>query len=416
MDQPVTPPDQQILKETDQCVLCGLCLPHCPTYHLTRNEAESPRGRISLMQALARGQLQADAELKGHLDRCLVCRSCERVCPSQVPYGKLIDEARALFAPGAAQSSSRSVPLQQLLDSVADKQGRLRQVAKGLRLYQRSGAQWLARQSGLLRGLKLDGLEQALPNVPEPLNLKSYYPPQGEKRADVALFTGCIGEMMDDGTLPSAIKLLNILGYGVQIPVSQGCCGSLHQHNGEPEQAKSLAHINVTAFNGLEVEAVIGTGSGCTAQLREYAARYGEENGFKVAVYDICDFLATIEWPEQICFRPLKQRIAIHEPCASRNLLNGMASVQKLLAMIPELVARPLANNNRCCGAAGSYMVTQPALADALRREKLSAITAASADAVVSTNIGCALHIQAGRPGLELHHPIALLLQQITSV
>jgi len=366
------------------------------------------------MQAVARGQLEPDERLKGHLDRCLVCRSCEKVCPSQVPYGALIDEARSLFAPGQLFARERPSALQKLLDAVADKQGRLRTLARGVRIYQKSGMQWLARQSGLLRGLKLDGLEQILPEVPEQQQLRDYYPAERVTRGNVALFTGCIGEVMDDGTLSAAIRLLNRLGYGVHVPESQGCCGSLHQHSGEPGVAARLARLNRTAFSGLKIEAVIGTGSGCSAHLQEYAVRYGEAGGLEVAVFDICDFLATIDWQQAPNLKPLNRTVAVHEPCSSRNLMHGIESVFALLNKIPELQSRPLVTQQSCCGAAGSYMVTQPELAGELRSNTLAAIDSAAADMVVTTNIGCALHIEMGlAQPIELIHPVVLLERQL---
>ena len=397
-------------KETDQCVLCGLCIPHCPTYHLTQNEADSPRGRISLIQALGNGKLLADEHLRRHLDRCLVCRNCEKVCPSRVPYGELIDSARSYLDSTDQHHPPHETTLAQLLDTVVEK-SRLKKTAKAIRLYQQSGAQWLARKSGILKGLNLDGLEQLLPNVPDNSPLLPLYPAAGKKVGSVALFTGCIGEVMDSGVIPASVNLLTRIGFDVLIPQEQVCCGSLHHHNGKMEGAKQLANKNSSVFSTLKLDAVIGTASGCSAHLHEYADHYGEESSLP-AIYDICDFLAAIEWPDHLKFKSLEKRIALHEPCSSRNQLNAMKSVEQLLSKIPGAEFDYLENNQRCCGAAGSYMVTQPEFASSLRSEKQQAIKKLDCDLLLTTNIGCSLHMQAGLDEkYEIKHPIEIIDQ-----
>lgn len=422
------PPLNAPLQETDLCVLCGMCLPYCPTFGLTADEGESPRGRLSLMQAFARGQLEPDAALLGHLDRCLVCRACERACPSGVPYGKLIDEARALLGPGQLAGREHPAALRHLLEAVTDKPGRLRPLAKNLRLYQKSGAQWLARHSGLLKGLQLDGLEAMLPAVPAPQLFEGYYPStharhgEGqfgdgqrgkEQHGELALFTGCLSEILDVEVLQATIRLLNRLGYAVHVPPDQGCCGALHQHNGDPVTARTLAEQNRTAFAPLRVEAVIGTASGCTAQLFGYAQQWGEDSALPAPVQDITAFLAAIDWPDTVAVRPLQARVAVHEPCSSRNVLRDAGASARLLARIPGLEQTALPSQAQCCGAAGSYLITQPDNARALRQPLLDALDRQPADILVSHNLGCALHLANGLEGVRVVHPVVLLAEQV---
>lgn len=392
--------------------MCGLCLPHCPTYGLAKTEAESPRGRIALMQALASNQLVAEPSLTAHLDSCLVCRACERMCPSLVPYGRLIDTTRTLLKTQGKQSLPTM--LKQLLDTVADR-SRLQKLSQALRLYQKSGIQWLARKSGLLKELNLTEVEGFL-GPPSPVGeLASYSPPATDHRGDVALFTGCIGKLIDGATLQTSVSLLNRLGYGVYVPREQGCCGSLHQHNGEMGKARSLALTNTRAFEGLRIEAIIGTLSGCTAQLAEYPELHGEESRLSAPVFDICDFLAGIEWPQDVRIRPLPKRIAIHEPCTVTNVLKRPGMIRRALERIPniELVDLP---DTQCCGAAGSYMITQKRNAHTLRDQKLESLRQTSAEIVVSTNAGCARHLAGGMKeaglDIEIIHPIELLARQ----
>ncbi|MGM0595382.1 MAG: (Fe-S)-binding protein, partial [Pseudomonadota bacterium] len=282
------PHSPDILQLADRCVMCGLCLPHCPTYRLLRNEADSPRGRIALMQAAAHGELGEETSLGLHLDRCLACRACERMCPSKVEYGRLIDASREQRPPTRPQSLVR------LLEGVRDRE-KLRTTASALRSYQRSGLQWLARKSGLLKGLNLDALEQRLPPIPEQKPLQRHYPARGVERGRVGLFVGCIGTVMEGELHRATITLLTTLGYAVHLPPAQGCCGSLHQHNGESATAATLAEANIEAFADLGLEAIVSTASGCAAQLFEYAGLYGAP--LPAPIFEICDFLQR-HWPE----------------------------------------------------------------------------------------------------------------------
>ncbi|MFO7593690.1 MAG: (Fe-S)-binding protein [Pseudomonadota bacterium] len=397
-----------ILELADCCVMCGLCLPHCPTYRLLRNEADSPRGRISLMQAVAGGKLEPSDSLLSHLDRCLACRACERMCPSQVEYGKLIDTTRASL------HSPRPKRLNRLLETVSDK-SRLKRTASALRAYQQSGMQWLARKSGVLKGLDLEALEGTLPHLPKTVELHEYYPPKGQARGKLGLFVGCIGSILEGEIHLATITLLTTLGYGVHIPRQQGCCGSLHQHNGETGTASSLAGENIAAFTGLELDAIISTASGCAAQLFEYEADYGEP--LPAPLYEVCDFLQE-HWPESgIALGQQSMEVALHLPCTQRNVLRKPDAMEKLLSHIPELTVKPLPGNDQCCGAAGSYLLTETAIANALREPKLDAIDKERPALLISNNTGCALHLAAGMKGrgveIEVVHPVVLMARSL---
>jgi glycolate oxidase iron-sulfur subunit len=406
--EPVLKLDPDIKQLADHCVMCGLCLPHCPTYNKTQNEAESPRGRISLIQALASGRLEADDKLCAHLDNCLLCRACEVVCPSGVEYGAIMDGARDALA-AERPLIERPIAIKKLaLDKTLQ-----RQEARRLWLAEKSGLRAVGRGLGITKALGLERFERLAPSISKPHDWRDYYPAAGDKRGDVALFTGCFGDMFDQVTLDAAIRVLNACGYGVNVPPSQTCCGALHRHSGDRTTAERLAQQNLAAFAGLAIDAVISCASGCGSQLQEYKKSVGRE----LPVCDISTFLDQIEWPEILQLRPLKKRVAVHDPCSLRNVLKEEQSPYRLLRRIPALEIVPLPGNEQCCGAAGSYMIDHPGMADSLRDDKLEAIRSVNPDILVSSNIGCTLHLAAGAKAggikLEVLHPVTLLARQV---
>jgi len=208
--------------------------------------------------------------------------------------------------------------------------------------------------------------------------------------------------------LLAAIKLLNAIGYEVLVPPQQGCCGAIHQHNGQ--SAAGLIDNNIAVFNALEVDAVLHTATGCGAMLSEY--QNDDEAGqlFRQRLCDISDFLLE-HWPDDLQLTSSKLKVAVHEPCSQRNVLKNQQTVYALLQKIPGLSIAALADNPICCGAGGSYMLTHPDNAGQLRALKQQIIAASSADVVVSGNFGCAVYLNADGGGVE--HPLQLLARQL---
>jgi glycolate oxidase iron-sulfur subunit len=369
-----------------------------------------------LMQALAAGKLEVDASLTRHLDNCLACRACERMCPSLVPFGKLIDETRALLH---EQGKLQQPPVvRRLLDAIEQPE-QLRKTARALRLYQQSGVQWLARNSGLLKGLGLDGLEQQLPKIPPVEEFAPLYPAQGERRGEVALFTGCVGSIIDQPALHASIRMLNRLGYAVHIPATQQCCGGLHHHQGDVETSQRMARANIATFASDHYEAILFTASGCGAQLADYGTLFGSEgDNFAKRVCDVDTFLARAEWPALLIPAPLNATVAVHDPCTLHNALRQSDAPYRLLERIPQLKVVPLEGNRACCGAAGVYHLGHAQTAEALRAPKLTAAATSGAAYLASANFGCALHIAAGLreqgQAIEVLHPVVLLDRQLT--
>jgi glycolate oxidase iron-sulfur subunit len=388
------------LKDTDRCVMCGLCLPHCPTYGLTRQEGDSPRGRISLMQALASGQLTPDDRVAGHLDGCLGCRACEAMCPSGVPFGKLIDAGRALLRETRGDRPEPPAMTRALLRT--DTTGRV--AASLLHLYQRTGLHGpLSRVPPRERG----GLGRAMSLLPPratPAAPRGRYTPDSQSRGRVRLFTGCTGTAFEGGALRAARDLLLALGFQVEVPGGQACCGALDLHGGRPDEARTLANRNLEAF-GTDDAPIIALNSGCRAQLREYADLLpGAEAGrFSGRTRDLCGFLLE-QGMDSLPLTPREAVVAVHLPCTLRNVLKEQGPMLELLRRLPGLTVVELEGNERCCGAAGAHMFTHPEAADALLAPKIEAVRRLNPDAVVTANIGCSLHLRAGlrRAGLEI--------------
>lgn len=407
---------EAILPGAERCVACGLCLPVCPTYRLTQDEAESPRGRIALMRALAQSNLPPSATLERHLQHCLVCRACEKACPSHVPYGQVIDAARVLAA-ARRPATDAGAPVLKFLSWLIHNPERLFRAGRSLYYYQRSGVQRLLRMSGLLRLFRVGRLDALLPLLTAPKKLRSFYPAQADRKGQVSLFVGCIAQITDLKTHEAAIQLLNTLGYDVRVPAQQTCCGALHLHAGDAEPAKRLMHRNLDAF-GDGTETVLTTASGCGALLREYGIHLKTSAAatFGAHIMDISEFLLHADW-SKISFRPFPRRIAVHDPCSLANTLRQEKAPYALLKMIPRAEIVPLPENVLCCGGAGAYPLTEPEMADRLRANKIQQLRYAKPDILVTSNIGCALHLAAGIRDADLNieviHPVVLLARQI---
>lgn len=401
----------------ENCVACGLCLPRCPTYRLTRDEAESPRGRIAFMRALAHQTLPRETAVMSHLEHCLVCRACEKVCPSYVPYGQLMEATQSLLA--AHNPSARPWRGLQtwLLDRCIVHPRRLRWLGKFLYGYQRSGVQKLLRKTRVLALLGAKNADALIPQLyPAPSPAKTY-PATGTRKGTVALFTGCVAGFLDVRTRFAAVRLLNALGYDVHLPPSQGCCGALHLRTGESGKAQDLMRRNLVAFSG-ECDAIITTASGCGALLREYSTHISSENAnvFSKRIVDISQFLANADWGP-VRLKPLPQRVAVHDPCTLVNVLRQEQAPYALLKKIPRVQVVVLPENEFCCGGAGAYPLAQPDMAQRLRTDKIRQLQATAPDILVTSNIGCALQLDAGvrEAGLavEVMHPVTLLERQL---
>lgn len=399
------------LDAADLCVKCGLCLPHCPTYAQTRHEGDSPRGRISLMQGLATGALDVGARLEAHLDGCLACRACERVCPAKVPYGHLIDEGRALLAEKRPARTRAVRTVGALLSSTTG----LRVLGLLLGLYRAGGLQHLLRRTRILGRGRLARLESLVPSKRKTFPRE---PASVSTAGTISLFTGCIGRLLDEETLSSAERLFARMGYRVDRPAGQTCCGAIRQHGGLPAAATENVERNLQAF--ADAPTIVHSASGCGATLTEYPQLLPGDAGAQAFPARLEDLSAALlkRWPDHLRLRPLRTRVAMHLPCTQRNVLGGSDDIVALLRKIPDIELVELDGTHQCCGAAGLHFVTQPQMADALLEQKMRNAGQLRPDYIVSTNIGCSLHLAGGlrrRGGVapEVLHPATLLARQL---
>lgn len=382
---------KELIVEAERCVACGLCLPYCPTYKKTGSEADSPRGRIQLMRAVAQDILPNNARFKQHIDLCLSCRSCESVCPNNVNYGDIVDTARALYLPKKSLGLLLAKPF----------------------IRSRTLARLITWPLWLLQTLKLSKLLHAivptskvLPDIQQPVNWKPIYATTRARKGAVSLFLGCASSALDSQTLQASIVVLNHLGFDVHTPLAQSCCGSIARQAGDPEEAAALIKRNAISFD--TDLTILTSASGCGAGLKDYLGTH--------KVQDISEFLLSCDWSD-VTINPLPQRIFVQDPCSLRNVLKSQLAVYQLLKKIPQADVQALAGNGQCCGGAGAYAIHQPEMAEKLLNDKLQSIASQNVAILASSNIGCSLHIGQGLRAqnldVSLMHPIQIIAQQI---
>jgi len=421
-----------------QCVHCGFCTATCPTYLELGTEMDSPRGRIHLMRAAVDGRLELNLSVIKHLELCLDCRACETACPSGVRYGRIIEPFRvALLRQGASAEADGKVLLDRLTRwltaNIFPYPRRMRAALLPVRIAQ------LLRLSGLVqrmlpRRLKrmydmLPPFRYLTPRLPERLPPSNGRPP----RARVALFTGCINEAICRESNWATARVLQANGCEVIVPPGQVCCGAIHYHAGMLKPAAKLMLRNLEAFDDLEgVDAIVTNVAGCAAVLKDYgelarewsAELNADKNAPAISertieraerlsakVRDVNEFLVALgPVPPR---GPIPIRAAYHDACHLAHAQKITSAPRQLLQMVPGLELVPLAESDICCGAAGTYSISQPEMSERLGERKRRNIAQTGADAVLAANIGCLMQIgrvvrQAGMR-LWVAHPIEVL-------
>jgi glycolate oxidase iron-sulfur subunit len=410
------------------CVHCGLCTASCPTYVETGHEADSPRGRIYLMRQVIDGTLPLGDDVKQHLDLCLNCRACETACPSGVQYGRIIEPFREHMAhlePGR-QTQSLNALQRFMLFNIFPYRWANRLSLAPARLMQWTGLDWLLRKTGADRLLpqSFRAMKDMLPELkPHYGQLPEVLEPEGKPRARVALFLGCVADSLYPETNLNTARVLQRNGCEVWIPRSQACCGALHYHAAEEDAARAFAAKNCEAFGASKLpdfdklDAIITNAAGCGAQLKDYAhMMHGTPHAEAAArlqskVRDISEFLMELGPVKPT--NPLPIRATYHDACHLRHAQQIYKQPRALLELIPGLELVPLPESELCCGAAGSYNLTQPEMADRLGDRKAANISSTGARAVFIGNVGCLMqitrHLKKTDPGVWCAHPVDAL-------
>jgi len=402
------------------CVHCGLCTASCPTYVETGNENDSPRGRIYLMRAVRDGRLQLNHEVQRHLELCLDCRACETACPSGVQYGKLIEPFRvSMDEHGEGAAKNNDWFHKYILFGLFPYPEKLRQSLRPARIAQSLGLDKLLIATGLWRLLppRLGRLVTMLPPLEKPLPaLPEFLAAKGKRRARVALFTGCVGDVMFRHTNWATARVLQENGCDVVVPQSQVCCGAIHFHAGSSPPAREMADKNVAAFEAASVDAVIVNVAGCGSMLKDYGHHWHDDSAtareqFAHKVRDCSEFLdqlGLITPPGEI-----RLTATYHDACHLAHAQRVREQPRNLLKQIPGLKLIDLPESDLCCGAAGTYNLTEPEMAGRLGRRKLDNIRSTGARVVITSNAGCLLQIarEARMQGeaLKIMHPMDLL-------
>ena len=404
-----------------KCVRCGFCQDACPTYRLTGNEAESPRGRIHLMRAVTEDAMDLSAGVLAHIDSCLGCRACETACPSAVPYSSILERFRErVETAGVRDGLSRAarVGLLTTLTRPSLFAGLLRasrlSATVGLEADHMPGPVAAALTGGVSHRVPLP----AMPRTARVGRLPAVIPAIGERRATVAVLPGCVMRVLFHDTNAATVRVLQRNGCDVLAPPALQCCGALHAHAGQLDAARSMARAVIDTMERYEYDAFVVNSAGCGSTLKEYGdllqddrAYADRARAFAAKVKDVSEYL------DELGLRPpagpFAAVVAYHDACHLAHGQGIVTAPRRLLAAVPGLQLVPLTESDTCCGSAGIYNLTQPQMAGRLLRRKVDYIAQTGATVIATGNPGCIAWIQRGLAdrGLDIRvmHPVEIL-------
>lgn len=378
--------------ELATCVSCGLCLPACPTWRVTGLERASPRGRIAAMRAVQWEGAPVDAEFASMMEECVQCRGCEPVCPAFVPFGHLMERARARLreerAPAVGRSRVRAVGEWAALRVVLVRPAVLLMVTWVL---------WVLQRLRLLPG------RLGVPRLRAGVITRALRP-SAEGGEPVSLFLGCVMNAWMRDTHRSAQRVIEAAGGSVRLPGRSPCCGALHAHAGRLDEARALARRVVETYPG--DAPILVDSAGCGAAMKDYGRLLGtpEAQAFAARVRDVHEWLAGRTLPG---LASMSTPVVVQDACHLRHVQRVEGAVRTVLGQAYELMETD--DLGLCCGAGGAFAVAQPDLAGAIRDRKIESLRRVGGPAplVASANPGCVMHLRAG--GVDARHPLDLL-------
>lgn len=436
------PPARELL---DDCVHCGFCLPTCPTYQLWGEEMDSPRGRIYLMNLAENGEIGLDGPLHEHIDACLGCMACVTSCPSGVQYDKLLEAVRPQLERNVKRSPADRA-FREAIFALFPYKRRLRAAAVPGALYQKLRAVPAVRRLAARLPGRLGALESLLPPVSMReafARLPARTPAAGERRATVALLTGCVQDVFFHRVNEATARVLAAEGCDVLAPREQQCCGALELHAGREPDALARAKRTIATFGKLDVDHVVTNVAGCGSSMKDYGHLLADDpewaeraKAFSDRVRDVHEVLAELE--PRAPRHPIRAKVAYHDACHLGHAQGVRAEPRAVLRTVPELEVVDIPEAALCCGSAGIYNMVMPHAASELGARKAENIRSVAPDVVVTANPGCLLQIgkhlaaptmdgdtaggdaqegtQPDRAGIPLLHPVQLLDASIRGV
>ncbi len=388
----------QLLSDDDlaTCVHCGLCLDACPTFRVTGLETESPRGRLYLMTQWKRGTLPFTEDQARHIDLCLGCRTCEAVCPSGVPYGRIIEAGRSEV------ESLRRPTLQHTIAKSA-----LRQVVAHPRRLRAFGTATRIAQAVRLTSVVRSGRQ--LPPLRKQFQRPAgdVAPAIGPRKHRVAFLVGCVMPILYPQSHQAAVRLLQLAGCEVWFPPQERCCGALFAHNGDLDGAGRLRDANTRTYLTGSFDALVVDSAGCGAHLKDF---YPELKG---RVRDLTEWLAEVGLPAPK--REVAIRVTYQDACHLAHAQRIRKQPRDLISAVPGVELVEMRHPEICCGAAGMYSTLEPAMSTRILREKLDDLDTTRAEIVVSANPGCQMQLEAGLRArgstMKVEHIAELLLR-----
>ncbi|WP_318247314.1 (Fe-S)-binding protein [Halobacillus litoralis] len=403
---------------TFDCVQCGYCLPACPTYETMESETHSPRGRINLVKMVAEGKA-AVQDLEEPMEKCLGCMACTSVCPTNVQYGEILENAKEVLDESKPSGRLESF----LFEDFFPSKTWMNRLGDATWLFQQTGADRITNRLPWNLPLHLEAFADIMPSMPSPVKRKRRAERYIRRRPavkKVGFFTGCIMDSVFFESNESTIELLLRSGAEVVLPKSQTCCGALHAHSGKKNKAIELAKENIAAFEEEAFDYIVENAGGCGAQMIEYPSLFEKGSRwharaveFSNRVKDISEVLVEIDG--LVFSKPIEQTITYQPSCHMTYVQKVVEPPLALLEKVPGIRLQELERPGFCCGSAGVYNLVQHEDSMDILDVKMQDVCQTGADQVVTSNPGCLLQMKLGikREGMdsEAVHLVDLLMQ-----